>query len=640
MKKISVRALFIGTLMCLVINVVMSYGVLVMGTFNWTGDFISGGAILLLFLLIVLYNTPLAMIRRQWALSSQELVLIYTMMIVGTAIPTVGLTAQLIPFLAEVFYYASPENAWSELIHPHLKSWLVPQDDLAVFYFFEGLPDGQSIPWNVWYVPLAAWGSFVIALYLMMISMVALMHKQWSQHERLIYPLVQLPIDMVRDDEESGINPFLKNWVMWLGFLIPMVLLGVNALSRYSPGLHGVGLSTTVQIFPEVRHLLFSVWFIVIGLTYFLSLEVSFSLWFFYLFYYLENVLFSRVGFSIPELRLMHTEGSIATAQQAMGAMIAFVIVAVWTARGHLKTAFVNAFSPSRQNSHEGFLSHRTAVCMLLGATAYTILFLNQAGLPLFVATFLMAISFVVFFGLTKIVAEGGMGYGRAQMTPTAFTIMTFGNSPIGNQGLTVLGLCNGWAGDIKICLMAAVANGAKLADLAGLRGVTLFWAMMLAIVVSLISSAWTVITIAYEYGGINLHYWFYHIMGDWTFRNIATAISSPIDSWNFFGPRGVFTTAGAAIMFALTYIRHRFLWWPLHPIGFPVGGTYMMYFAWSSMFIAWIIKLIILRYGGSKLYRKLRPLFLGMVLGQVTSHGLWMMVDYFTGMTGDVSRW
>ena len=65
-----------------------------------------------------------------------------------------------------------------------------------------------------------------------------------------------------------------------------------------------------------------------------------------------------------------------------------------------------------------------------------------------------------------------------------------------------------------------------------------------------------------------------------------------------------------------------------------------MMYFAWSSMFIAWLIKLIILRYGGSKLYRKLRPLFLGMVLGQVTSHGLWMMVDYFTGMTGDVSRW
>ena len=311
MKRFPLKALFIGTLMCLVINVVMSYGVLAMGTFNWTGDFISGGAILLLFLLILVYNTPLVLVRRQWALSSQELVLVYTMMIVATAIPTVGLTAQLIPFLAEVFYYATPENAWSELIHPHLKSWLVPQDDLAVFYFFEGLPEGQPIPWDAWFLPLASWGSFVLALYLMMISMVALMHRQWAHHERLIYPLVQLPADMVQE-EAKGINPFLKNWVMWLGFLIPMVLLGVNSLSRYTPGLSGISLSTTVQVLPEVGHLLFSIWFIVIGLTYFLSLEISFSLWFFYLFYYvavavwtarghLELALFGRLGYSVPE---------------------------------------------------------------------------------------------------------------------------------------------------------------------------------------------------------------------------------------------------------------------------------------------------------------------------------------------------
>ena len=67
MKRVPLKALLIGILMCLVINVVMSYGVLAMGTFNWTGDFISGGAILLLFLLILVYNTPLALVRRQWA---------------------------------------------------------------------------------------------------------------------------------------------------------------------------------------------------------------------------------------------------------------------------------------------------------------------------------------------------------------------------------------------------------------------------------------------------------------------------------------------------------------------------------------------------------------------------------------------
>lgn len=62
------------------------------------------------------------------------------MMIVGSGIPTVGLTAQLIPFLGEIFYYATPENEWALLLQPHIKTWLVPQP--AVWYFFEGLPVG------------------------------------------------------------------------------------------------------------------------------------------------------------------------------------------------------------------------------------------------------------------------------------------------------------------------------------------------------------------------------------------------------------------------------------------------------------------------------------------------------------------
>ena len=160
-----------------------------------------------------------------------------------------------------------------------------------------------------------------------------------------------------------------------------------------------------MQVLPEVGHLLFSIWFIVIGLTYFLSLEISFSLWFFYLFYYVELALFGRLGYSVPELRLMHTEGSIATAQQAMGAMIALVAVALWTARGHLKTAFRAAFSRRDEEDGNGLLRHRTAA----GSAGRD--GVNQAGLPLVVSVFLMGISFVVFFGLTKIVAEGGMGY-------------------------------------------------------------------------------------------------------------------------------------------------------------------------------------------------------------------------------------
>jgi hypothetical protein len=643
MNQIPIKALLIGTAMCLVISIVMPFGMLVMGTVQWSGDFISAGAILLIFIAVLL-NVPLRLLKSSWALTPQDLVIVYTMILVGSAIPTVGLTAQLIPFLGEIFYFATPENDWQSLLQPYIKPWLVPQDELAVWYFFEGLPEGQSIPWGAWMVPLAAWGSFALALYLMMIAIVALIHKQWSQHERLIYPLIQLPAEMLReadDGDGSRINPFLRNPLMWFGFLVPIILLGAGSLHKYFDAVPALSLVTSIPTVPGLPDLFLAVRFIVVGLTYFLSLEISFSLWFFYLFYQVQLGIFAFLGYSISEHRLMHTEGSIATAQQAMGAMIALVLIGLWTARGSLKSAFHSAFARQAVADDEGgLLSNRTAVWLLLASSVYTVTFLNRAGLPLAVAICLIFIAFVVFFGLTRIVAEGGMGYGRAMMTPTAFTTMAFGTSLIGPQGHMVLAFSNGWAGDIKICLMAAVANGTRLAERFGVRGITLFWAMILAIVVSLVASSWLVMTIAYNFGGINLHYWFFHYMGDWSYRNAALVMATPVEDWNFLGPRGAFTVLGAAVMLGFTWLRHTFLWWPLHPIGFPIGGTYMMYFAWSSMCIGWLFKFIILRYGGTQLYSKLRPFFLGMVLGEVTHQGIWMAIDYLTGSIATVHRW
>ena len=645
MNRIPFKALLIGTALCLVVSTVLPFGMLVMGTVQWSGDFISAGAILLIFVAILL-NTPLQLLKSRWALTPQELVIVYTMVLVGSAIPTVGLTAQLIPFLGEIFYYATPENDWQTLLQPYIKPWLVPQDEQAVWSFFQGLPEGQSIPWGAWVVPLIAWGSFAFALYLMMIAIVALVHKQWSQHERLVYPLIQLPVEMLQEadgGDQSRVNPFLRNSLMWIGFSLPIILLGMGALHKYVAAVPAVSLSSRFPTIPGVPDLFLAFRFIVVGLTYFLSLEVSFSLWFFYLFYQLQLAVYVLLGYSISEYRFMHTEGSIATAQQAMGAMITLVLVGLWTARSHLTRAFRAAFVGSdvvKSDESGGLLSNRTAVWLLLASSFYAITFLNRAGLPLAAAICLIFIAFVVFFGLTRIVAEGGMGYGRAMMTPTAFTTMAFGTSLIGPEGHMVLAFSNGWAGDIKICLMAAVANGARLGELVGVRGVTLFWAMILAIVVSLVASSWLVISIAYNFGGINLHYWFFHTMGDWSYRNAAFVMTNPVDDWNFVGPRGAFTALGAAVMLGLSWLRHTFLWWPLHPIGFAVGGTYMAFFAWSSMCVGWLLKLTILRYGGARLYNKLRPLFLGMVLGEVTHQGIWMVIDYLSGSIMTVRNW
>jgi hypothetical protein len=101
-----------------------------------------------------------------------------------------------------------------------------------------------------------------------------------------------------------------------------------------------------------------------------------------------------------------------------------------------------------------------------------------------------------------------------------------------------------------------------------------------------------------------------------------------------------VTTGIGALIMGLLMWARHRFLWWPLHPLGFTIGAVWLMDVVWFSIFLAWLLKAIILKYGGARGYHVTRPFFLGLILGQFTCAGFWLIVDRITGMTDNVVFW
>ena len=89
--------------------------------------------------------------------------------------------------------------------------------------------------------------------------------------------------------------------------------------------------------------------------------------------------------------------------------------------------------------------------------------------------------------------------------------------------------------------------------------------------------------------------------------------------------------------MSLLTYVRYRFVWWPIHPLGFATGTFYIMNWVWLSVFLAWLFKSAVLKYGGSTSYRRTRPFFLGLILGHTFVGGMWLVIDYFTGMNGNV---
>jgi hypothetical protein len=56
----------------------------------------------------------------------------------------------------------------------------------------------------------------------------------------------------------------------------------------------------------------------------------------------------------------------------------------------------------------------------------------------------------------------------------------------------------------------------------------------------------------------------------------------------------------------------------------------------WCSVFVAWMIKVAILKYGGVRQFDRLKPFFLGLILGKAVVAGVWVIIDHFTGMSGN----
>ncbi len=329
----------------------------------------------------------------------------------------------------------------------------------------------------------------------------------------------------------------------------------------------------------------------------------------------------------------------MAVSYQGMGAMLVLVLYGLWNSRSHLRQVWFQAWRGGQIDDSQEILSYRSAFIILGCASLYAVGWLTLSGVPVAIAVFFLFVAFCVFYGLARIVAEGGLGFARAQMTAQPFVIHAVGSEAVTPSGLVSLGMTFSWAGDLRTMIMASTISSLKLADAGGIRGRSLFWAIVLSIVVGLAGSIYMVVWMGYTYGGINLDWWFYNRFGEIVHGDTAHKIANPMHplrDWSSIGPRYAFAVWGAGLMGALMWARHHILWWPVHYLGFPIGATLTIVFTWFSVFIGWVLKALVLKYGGVSLYRRLRPFFLGLILGHVCVSGFWVVFDFITGETGN----
>ena len=125
---ITFRGLFLGALLCIAIALGVPHTtMLVKGTpMGFSSS--TPAAYCLLFFLLITVHVALALPKRQWGLQWGELVTISIMMMVAAAIPSRGVTGMLLPMITGTYYYASTENKWAEVVHPHLTEWMLMGD--------------------------------------------------------------------------------------------------------------------------------------------------------------------------------------------------------------------------------------------------------------------------------------------------------------------------------------------------------------------------------------------------------------------------------------------------------------------------------------------------------------------------------
>jgi hypothetical protein len=138
---------------------------------------------------------------------------------------------------------------------------------------------------------------------------------------------------------------------------------------------------------------------------------------------------------------------------------------------------------------------------------------------------------------------------------------------------------------------------------------------------------------LAHTHGGVNLDKFLMNDQANRLFNDMARHVRQPVGpDWRGWG----FTGLGAAIEAMLIGAQYRFAWWPLHPIGFIISNGWLTGQIWFAVFIGWGAKSQIMKYGGTRTYLRLKPLFLGLILGEAVSAGTWLVLDYLLGGTGN----
>lgn len=513
----------------------------------------------------------------------------------------------------------------------------------------------RRLPWSLWVGPLVLWGLLCTVVFGLLLVLADWLRQKWIERENLAFPLVEVADALLRHDAEletgeDPLTPATRRWPLhplWLiGFCVGFGWLTAEALGHY--GFLGTVpvamLDVSNQVFAgnaalrEMTGVVLVVSPIVLGLAFLVSLEISFSVWVLFFVLNFLAMLCRLGGIDVKDPLFTGWAGGRFFPfwiEQLVGASLCFSGIVLWKSRG----------------GRAG--SRRWIVCVVLALAGVGLLWHYGMTNLAFIALVVMLVAAQTITA-ARLRAETGL--------PTHHVSYEFTKLPM------VFGL-TGWLGAELYTRFIALAclpmslltrvlpqqlENLELARRHHVPPRAVATSALVAFVTALVVGATSFLLFSYYLGEKFQGAAYYPGQGPASSAMIARY---PLWVSHFFGENGLdkftevhwkrvgYMALGAGIVGVLVMLRQRFLKFPLHPLGYLIilfsiyyewvspyykgdGTSRETSWLWGSVFVAWLTKKLIIKYGGMNTYKHAKPLFWGLVVGAVLAIFAWNVCD------------
>lgn len=650
---------------------------------NPTSTFIPVISFGVLFVLVLVVNPVWVLLSRLFArrrsgaerpsgrLNRIELICLFTSMFVTSALSTFGMAAHIVPLIPTPWNpdWNTPQRGWQEnLTHPEqplLKPQLYLQDELAIRGFREGLPiefpEGDAsigaiggyywevlgaIPWLSWVGPVFFWLVFLFGCFGIFYSLAFVVLRFWSEREKLIFPLAQLSESVLPDDDDRRAFPaIVYRPGFWVGFAFSFLVLSWNGLVAGGWVIEDFKIALGMRA-PQVAAIIDGSWveglrgaygsirflivFTGIGIAFLLPKQISFSTWFYFLIgqIMLLVAVWTGVGQNFADFPSDFTSTANFLTAQGGGALLAFAAISLFRC---LREYYLLSIGKTPRQR----LRLLVPVIWLAVCVTVVVVWLMWNQISLF-----WALMFVLFFslftiGMMRIVAETGIYFFQANFGFFhAFNVLGLGKLVPGAAVAPLLPMYSIFFMDIKTFIAPLILSSGKMQSDNG-RGRRMFHAnLLICIVLTALFSIGFMVFMSYETGGQQMNSWFFNYMAVGNLDSARDLVSGTAEA---FSANGTWVIIGAAWLCLSLWLRQSLFWFP-HPIGYILLFNPLLAAIWFSFFIGWVIKSAVVKYGGKSSFDMLRPIFIGLIFGELLAILFWMILGSVMGFSSGIT--